>query len=137
MIKKICKNINVLKTPSKDLKETEIHYVNDLIDTLNYHKSHCVGMALNMIGINKNAIAIILENNEIMALINPVIIMKKNVYEVEEGCLSLEGVRKTKRYKKIEVKYLDMNFNEQVRVFEGFEAQIIQHEVDHLFGIII
>ena len=137
MIKKICKNINILRKPSVDLKENELSVVTDLVDTLSYHLDKCVGMAANMIGINKNVIVIVLEDNSILPMINPILMSKKGVYDTEEGCLSLEGVRPTKRYKVIEVKYFDTEFNETSRVFKGFEAEIVQHELDHLKGIII
>ena len=137
MIKKICKNINTLKKPSTDLKPNELVVVANLVDTLTYNLDKCVGMAANMIGVNKNVIAVVLENKEILVMINPTLIMKKGSYEAEEGCLSLDGVRKTTRYKKIEVKYFDVEFKEHVQTFENFEAQIVQHELDHLFGRII
>ena len=73
----------------------------------------------------------------IVAMVNPVIIKKENPYETEESCLSLTGSRKTKRYETIEVEYLDSNFNKQQKAFNGFVAQIIQHEIDHFEGIII
>lgn len=68
---------------------------------------------------------------------NPVILSKSGEYETEEGCLSLVGTRKTKRYKEIEVEYQDKNFKQQKQKFSGFPAQIVQHEMDHLEGIII
>ena len=68
---------------------------------------------------------------------NPVIVSKSGEYETEEGCLSLIGVRKTKRYKEIEVAYQDEDFVERRQKFSGYVAQIVQHEVDHLSGKII
>ena len=70
-------------------------------------------------------------------MINPVILKKEKLYETEESCLSLRGLRKTKRYEMIEVEYFDRNFKKQKQVFNGFTAQIIQHEMDHFEGIII
>jgi len=90
----------------------------------------------NMIGINKRIIVVDFGMG-ILTMVNPVIIKKEKPYETEEGCLSLTGVRKTKRYKKIEVEYEDKNFVKTRQVFEGYTAQIIQHECDHLEGIII
>ena len=66
-----------------------------------------------------------------------VILKKEKPYLTEESCLSLIGVRKTKRYETIEVEYLDTNFKKHKNTFSGFTAQIIQHEIDHFEGIII
>ena len=137
MIKNIVKDIEFLKKPSTDLEKDEMYVVEDLIHTLKFNSYRCVGMAANMIGYSKNAIVILQENNQVLPMINPKIISRKNSYKAVEGCLSLDGEREAIRYKEIRVEYLDTNFNKQVRKFKGFDAQIIQHEVDHLFGIII
>ena len=108
----------------------------DLIDTLAAHKDECVGMAANMIGVRKN---IIIVDTGFMPIVmyNPIIRNKKMPFETEEGCLSLSGTRKTTRFKEIEVEYEDINFKKQRQKFSGWTAQIIQHECDHLQGIII
>lgn len=137
MIKNIVKDIDFLKIPSTDLKKDELYVVQDLIDTLHFHANNCVGMAANMIGYSKNAIVILQDNKEILAMINPKIIFKKDEYTVKEGCLSLQGARSTTRFRKIQVTYFDENFKIKTKTFKGFEAQIIQHEIDHLFGKII
>jgi len=93
-------------------------------------------MAANMIGERKRIIAVQTGYGSV-AMINPVIIRKAGPYETEEGCLSLTGVRKTKRYETIEVKYLDLAFKPAKKTFTGYTAQIIQHEVDHCDGILI
>lgn len=111
----------------------------DLVDTLQAHSHHCVGMAANMIGINKAIIAIKSEEmQEVLLMFNPKITKKsaKN-YKVQEGCLSLEGQRYTVRYESIEVSYRDRAWQKQKGKFSGWVAQIIQHEMDHLSGIII
>ena len=59
------------------------------------------------------------------------------MYETEEGCLSLNGVRKTTRYQEIEVEYYDFNWKKQRQKLSGWTAQICQHEIDHLSGKII
>ena len=110
--------------------------VNDLRDTLAANRERCVGMAANMIGYKKNMI-IVSAGPVDMIMINPVICSKIGRYETEEGCLSLEGKRKTTRYKKIEVEFQDAGFVKRKMAFEGFVAQIIQHEVDHCNGIVI
>lgn len=108
----------------------------NLLDTLIAHKDGCVGMAANMIGVSKRIIAF--ENgDEYMLMFNPVIEKKSQPYTAEEGCLSLEGRRSTKRYKNIKVKYYNEAFQLRYKSFSGWTAQIIQHEIDHCDGIII
>ena len=108
----------------------------DLMDTLRANQDRCVGMAANMIGVKKK---IIIVNMGIMNLVmyNPVIVKKDTPYETEEGCLSLTGVRKTTRYQNIEVEYLDASWKKHRKAYSRWTAQIIQHECDHLAGIII
>lgn len=108
----------------------------DLLDTLKAHEDGCVGMAANMIGVNK---AIIVFDNEGTSceMFNPVILYRKGLYLAEEGCLSLQGVRKTKRYKTIKVQWQDRAMQTHIKNFTGWTAQIIQHEVDHCNGVII
>ena len=108
----------------------------DLLDTLKAHEDGCVGMAANMIGVKKCIIAVNMGFLNV-AMLNPKIVKKSGKYETEEGCLSLEGVRKCTRYQEIEVEYEDMNFKRQRQKYSGWTAQIIQHECDHLEGIII
>ena len=108
----------------------------DLLDTLTAHADGCVGMAANMIGVRKRIIAVEAEDGYLV-LFNPVILKKSGQYEAEEGCLSLDGERKTVRYKTIKVKYFNENFKQIKRSFSDFTAQIIQHEIDHCNGILI
>lgn len=111
--------------------------VTDLLDTLAANSEACVGMAANMIGVCKNIIAVSTPFGN-MAMINAVIVKRKKPYDTEEGCLSLlGGPRKTRRFEEIEVEYLDVSFQKQRRIFSGFPAQIIQHELDHVAGILI
>ena len=93
-------------------------------------------MAANMIGVNKRIIAVNMGFINV-AMLNPVIVKKSGAYETEEGCLSLEGVRKTTRYENIEVEFQDISFHKQRQKYSGWTAQIIQHEIDHCDGIII
>ena len=102
----------------------------DLLETLTAHADGCVGMAANMIGVLKRIIAVEAEDGYLV-LFNPVILKKSGQYEAEEGCLSLDGERKTVRYKTIKVKYFNENFKQIKRSFSDFTAQIIQHEIDH------
>jgi peptide deformylase len=136
MIKPIVKDILFLGQKSEDATINDIAVIEDLIDTLRANLENCVGLAGNMIGVKKR-ILVYTVGSLIVPMINPVILKKEKLYETEESCLSLIGFRKTKRYERIEVEYLDRNFKKQKQVFTGFIAQIIQHEMDHFEGIII
>ena len=136
MIKPIMKDILFLGQKCQPAAKEDLYIANDLRDTLQAHKDRCVGMAANMIGYKKRII-IVSAGFVDMILINPEIVGRSGEYETEEGCLSLDGVRKTKRYKDIEVKFLNESFEEQRQKFSGFIAQNIQHQCDHLEGIII
>lgn len=136
MIKPIVKDIIFLGQKSEISTKDDMQVVQDLKDTLSAHRNGCVGMAANMIGYRKRMIIVSLGIVDLI-MINPVIISKNGEYETEEGCLSLQGKRKAKRYKDIEVKFMDTGFNVQRQKFSGYVAQIIQHECDHLDGIII
>ncbi|WP_461206791.1 peptide deformylase [Clostridium sp. DL1XJH146] len=136
MVKSIMKDIFFLNQKSEQATKEDMQVVQDLLDTLKANEEGCVGLAANMIGVKKRIIAINMGFANV-AMINPVIVNKSGEYEVEEGCLSLIGVRKTIRYKEIEVEYLDSGFKKRKAKYTGWIAQIIQHEVDHCDGIII
>lgn len=136
MIRNIVKDILFLEQKSELATKDDVEVINDLIDTLRVNLDHCVGMAANMIGVKKR-ILVFSVGEIIVPMVNPVILKKEIPYEAEESCLSLDGFRKTTRYEKIEVEYLDINFKNHKQVFTGFTAQIIQHELDHFEGIII
>lgn len=111
--------------------------VRDLLDTVKANEERCVGMAANMIGVHK-AILVALIGDEYIAMINPKIVDKsKETYDTEEGCLSLSGVRPVTRHRIITVEYMDKKFKRRRDIFRDFEAEIIQHEIDHFSGIII
>lgn len=136
MIKEINRDIFILSQKSIPATENDRQTGEDLLETLIANSERCVGMAANMIGVLKNIIAIN-DNCNYIVMYNPEILKADKEYETEEGCLSLDGVRKTKRYRKIKVRYLDKDFKIKIKTYDGFTAQIIQHEVDHLNGIII
>lgn len=136
MIKQVVKDVLFLGQKSEPATKNDVAVINDLIDTLRANLDACVGMAANMIGVKKRILVFSL-GNIIVPMVNPVIVKKENKYETEESCLSLNGFRKTTRYEKIEVEYLDRNFKKHRDTFKGFTAQIIQHEIDHFEGIII
>ncbi|MEK3713762.1 peptide deformylase [Paenibacillus sp. FSL R7-0333] len=137
MIRPINKDISLLSQKSAPATEKDLPVLMDLVETLNANSDRCVGMAADMIGVNKRIIAIRVEQQLTLSMINPVIVKRTRPYDTEEGCLSLEGVRPTKRYDYIEVEYLDYNFKKHRDSFTGFTAQVIQHEVDHCEGIVI
>lgn len=136
MVKPINRDIMILSAKSAKATIADVSVADDLLDTLKANAEHCVGMAANMIGISKCIIAIAV-GPFFIAMLNPVITKKSGKYETEEGCLSLDGVRKTTRYKTIEVEFEDKNFKKQKQTFTDFTAQIIQHEIDHCNGILI
>ncbi|MBR4627467.1 MAG: peptide deformylase [Ruminococcus sp.] len=137
MVRNIVRDREFLKLPSENAVRGDMQTVRDLCDTLEANSEHCVGMAANMIGVNKRIMAVKLAGKTAV-LINPVITGHSGIpYEAEEGCLSLIGTRTVKRYPVISVEYLDVKFNRKKAVFRGFEAQIIQHEADHFEGIIV
>lgn len=137
MIKELIHDPIFLGVKSETATEEDLQTARDLLDTLTAHKSECVGMAANMIGIRKRIIVFDNEG-EYMIMLNPEIIRKSGVYETAEGCLSLLGdPRKCTRYKSIKVKWQNENCQTRIKTFEGFTAQIIQHEIDHCDGILI
>lgn len=136
MIKQVVKDVLFLGQKSEPATKNDVAVIDDLVDTLRANLDGCVGMAANMIGVKKRILVFSL-GNIIVPMVNPVIVKKENKYETEESCLSLNGFRKTTRYEKIEVEYLDRNFKKHREIFKGFTAQIIQHEIDHFEGIII
>lgn len=136
MVKPICKDILLLGQKAVPATAADKQVVTDLLDTLKANADRCVGMAANMIGIPK-AIIVVAVGPFRFAMVNPVITKKAGAFETEEGCLSLMGVRPCTRYKEIEVDYLDQNFVPQHGKYSGWTAQIIQHECDHLQGILI
>ena len=136
MIKEIVHDPIFLGQKSLLATPDDISVADDLLDTLEANADRCVGMAANMIGYRKKIIIVATGLADIV-MINPVITDKSEPYETEEGCLSLPGVRKTTRYKKITVRYLDKKFAEHTQNFSGYIAQIIQHEIDHFSGKLI
>ena len=130
MIKPIVKDIFFLGQKSEPATKQDLSVGQDLQDTLSANQERCVGMAANMIGVRKR---IIIVNIGFMNLVmyNPVLLKKDTPYETEEGCLSLEGVRKTTRYQNIEVEYLDSSWKKHRQKFSGWTAQIILHEMDY------
>lgn len=136
MVKQIVRDIFFLGQPSEPATQADLSVGRDLLDTLQANREACVGMAANMIGVKKNIIIVNMGLIDVV-MFNPVIISRRGRYETEEGCLSLEGVRKTTRYQEIEVEYYDSSWKKQRQILSGWTAQIAQHEIDHLSGKII
>ena len=136
MIRPIMRTIEFLKQPSETATKDDLSIAQDLLDTLKAHKDECVGMAANMIGETKRIIAFD-DSGKFTVMFNPRILKADDAFKTEEGCLSLVGVRPVKRYKSIKVQYENEAFQTRIKTYKGFTAQIIQHEMDHLEGIII
>ena len=136
MIQDICKDEAFLAQKAESAAPDDIQVAADLLETLKHHKDGCVGMAANMIGVCKRIIAFDNEG-EYLVMFNPVIVKKSTAYEAEEGCLSLSGTRKTKRFQTIKVQWQNEKFQTRIKTFTGWTAQIIQHEIDHCEGVLI
>ena len=136
MVREIMRDEAFLAQKAEPAMPTDLSIAQDLLDTLAAHKDSCVGMAANMIGVNKRVIVFDNEG-EYMNMFNPEIVKKSGPYQAEEGCLSLPGVRKAKRWKSIKMQYQNEKFQTRFKTFTGWTAQIIQHEINHCDGIII
>lgn len=137
MVKEIMKDLLFLGRKAEAATKEDRAIAEDLLDTLRAHRDHCVGMAANMIGEQKAIIAIV-EGNRLTAMLNPEVVKKSpKTYKTVEGCLSIPGEREVERHDWIEVKYRDMDWHKEKRKFTGFEAEIIQHELEHLEGKLI
>ena len=136
MVKQIVRDVFFLGQKSEPATKDDLQVGRDLQDTLHANRGRCVGMAANMIGVKKNIIIVNMGAVDIV-MFNPVLVQGDGLYETEEGCLSLDGVRKTSRYQEIEVEYLDFSWKKQKIKLKGWTAQIAQHEIDHLSGRVI
>ena len=136
MVRPVMRDTEFLAVVSEPADKNDLETARDLLDTLEYNKKGCVGMAANMIGVSKRIIAFDNEGSY-MVMFNPEIVKCSDRYETEEGCLSLVGVRKTFRWRSIKVRYQNEDFQTRLKTFTGWTAQIIQHEIDHCNGVII
>ena len=136
MVKPIVKDPIFLARKSAPATPEDAQVAQDLRDTLEAHREGCVGMAANMIGVGKRII-IFDDGGKAAVMFNPEIIRRNEPFEAEEGCLSLSGTRKTKRYRSIKVRYQNELFQQRIKTYTGWTAQIIQHEIDHCDGILI
>ena len=136
MIREICKDETFLAQKAAPATAADLGVAQDLMETLIAHKDGCVGMAANMIGVNKRIIAFDNEGSYLVML-NPEIVKRSGPYEAEEGCLSLTGTRKAKRFQTVKVQWQNEKFQTRLKTFTGWTAEIIQHEIDHCEGIVI
>lgn len=136
MIRSICKDEAFLAQKAQPAAPEDLPVAQDLLDTLAAHKDGCVGMAANMIGVNKRIIAFDNEGTY-QVMLNPVLVKQSGPYQAEEGCLSLSGTRKTRRFQTIKVQWQNEQFQTRRKTFTGWTAEIIQHELDHCEGILI
>ena len=136
MVREIMRDEAFLSQKAEPAILEDLPAAQDLLDTLAAHKDGCVGMAANMIGVNRRII--VFDNDgQYMVMFNPEIIKKSRPYQAEEGCLSISGIRKAKRWQSIKVQYQNEQFQTRFKTFTGWTAQIIQHEIDHCEGILI
>ena len=137
MIKEIVKDPFFLSRKSESATKEDMQVIRDLLDTIQANQDRCVGMAANMIGSHKTILVALL-SGKYQIMVNPEIIAHSvQAFETEESCLSLTGSRKVTRYQTITITYLDQNFKKRKGTFRDFEAQIIQHEIDHFSGILV
>lgn len=136
MIRPINRDPILLAQKSLPATADDLDTAADLLDTLTAHRDGCVGMAANMIGVLRRII-VFDDNGSYTTMLNPVILKQSGAYETEEGCLSLDGVRKTKRWRSIKVQYQTAAMQTRIKTYTGWTAQIIQHEIDHCDGVLI
>ena len=137
MVRELVHDPFLLARKSTPASPEDLETARDLMDTLLHHREGCVGMAANMIGVTKRII-VFQDADTYCLMLNPEILKAEAPYETEEGCLSLlGGPRKCRRFRKIKVRWQTEKFQTRIRNFEGWTAQIIQHEIDHCNGILI
>ena len=136
MVRPVIRDTFLLSQKSAPATPDDLDAVRDLIDTLAANRERCVGMAANMIGVLRRFIAV-MDGEKVLVMLNPEIVKASGPYHTEEGCPSLDGTRPARRYRSIKVRWQDEAFRVRIRTFEGFTAEIIQHEMDHLEGIVI
>ena len=136
MVRPICRDEMFLSQKAKPAEESDLPVAGDLLETLMAHHEECVGMAANMIGVCRRAI-VFDDGGKPAVMLNPEILRREGPYDAQEGCLSLPGQRPAKRWKKIKVRWQNEQMQSRVKTFEGWTAQIIQHEIDHCDGILI
>ena len=136
MIRPVVRDVFFLRQKSEPATREDLGVGRDLQDTLRANRDRCAGMAANMIGVKKRIIIVNAGFADVV-MVNPVLLAKDTPYEAEEGCLSLDGTRRVRRFQNIEIEYRDEAWQKRRQRYSGWIAQIIQHEMDHLEGVII
>ena len=129
ILEKECDEVDI-----KNIDKAILDIIEDLKSTLEFGTG--LGISAPQIGVNKRIIIVNIGFNNIV-MFNPVIVAKDGPYNTVEGCLSLPGQRNTIRYQHIEIEYEDYSFTKKRIKLSGYFAQIAQHEIDHLEGILI
>jgi peptide deformylase len=135
MIKEILYGKDIF-VPARPATLSDLEMGQDLLDTLAANIDRGVGMAANMIG-DSVAVIIAMDDDTPLVMYNPEILKSSGPYETSEACMSLVGSRTTTRFETIKVQWQNEKFQTRIKTFKGFTAQIIQHEIDHLHGIVI
>ena len=135
MVREIVRDRVFLSMKSDTADEKDLPAAQDLLDTLRAHADGCIGMAGNMIGVRKCMLAVGQPFSQLM--LNPEIVQCSGPYEAEEGCLSLDGTRRVLRFRTVEVRYQDIRWQWHRKTYSGIIAEAIQHEIDHMKGILI
>ena len=136
MVREICKDPAVLQKISAPATYLDLPAAMDLRDTLSAHSEECIGMAANMIGVLKRIIVVSIGRSSLL-MFNPEVLQTRDPFEMDEGCLSIDGIRRVTRYREIEVSYQDIMMKKRRETFHHITAQAILHEIDHLNGILI
>lgn len=137
MVRPIVKDRLFLSLKSEEATKEDLPIGKDLLDTVRHYSDCCVGLAANSIGIRKRIIALSLRPLELI-MYNPVIVKKEKPYTTTEKCLSLGETETTvTRYETIEVEFRDTSFVKRRAKFVKLVAEVIQHEADHLDGIVV
>ncbi len=137
MIKPIVKDKFLLSQRSAPADKNDLSAAQDLVETIAAHSQECVGMAANMIGVLKRII-VFEEAAKYVVMINPEVKWESpETYVIKESCLCHEGAKEVTRHAAIEVEFLDLRMKKCRRKYGGITAEIIQHELDHLEGILV
>lgn len=137
MVREIVKDTGILQQVSKKVNPKDAKQViQDLIDTAEEHDDKCVGLSAIQIG-EPVRVFVAFTGDRFIPFVNPVIIQHYgDVYEAEEGCMSLDGKRKVSRYSGVVIMHQKGDKFKKER-YGGYFAEIIQHEIDHLNGKLI
>ena len=137
MVRPIVKDKFLLSQKSAPADRSDLPTAQDLVETIAAHAEECVGMAANMIGVLKRII-VFQEFNRYVVMINPEVVWESPAtYETNEGFLCHEGAKNVTRHEEIEVEFLDLRMKKCRVKYSGITAEIIQHEMDHLEGVLI